>query len=115
MIKAKDIYNNYYYNIRYEIYLCLPASAEGKTLTLTSNKKADTDCVWKLPIKYYDEIVFDLCKTKCDIKRDDRLWINLRLRDYTINSIDKFKELVLLHFKIENEKMIFVFGYEGAF
>jgi hypothetical protein len=117
MIKAKDIYNMYNdYSFGYEMYVFLPASAEGKTLTLTSNLKKYEDCEYKLFVQYCDERCVDLSKVKCDIKRGDNLWINLRLRKFKINTIDIFNELVLSHFEIDKEtgKIIFVFNYKGG-
>lgn len=117
MIKAREIYSMYNNNsFGYEMYLCLPQTAEGKTLQLTSNLKAYADSVRYLRIQYLDESLFELSKVKCDIKRDDKMFINLRLRKFSITSIDIFSELVLSHFEVDKDtnKIIFVFKYVGG-
>ena len=117
MIKARDIYNMYNNNsFGYEMYLCLPQTAEGKILELTSNLKAYADSVRHLRIQYLDESLFELSKVKCDIKRNDLMWINLRLRKFSITSIHIFSELQLDHFEVDKDtnKIVFVFTYKGG-
>lgn len=107
MIKAKDIYNMWIgrdYGIGFEMYLVVKNNDEGKVIEITSNLK-----------KYKDQEFYNLHLTKDinkDIIREDRWFLNLRSRKYSINYIDIYAQFKLEHFELDKDtgKLIFVFS-----